>query len=229
MDTPKLKVSKRNVLGRKVKNLRKGDVLPANIYGKKIKSLSVQVAEKDFLNVYRDVGETGIIDLAVEGEKEKRPVLVANFQLDYVSDRPLHIDFRQVILTEKTTATIPVELTDEAPAVGQKLGILIQQASELEVEALPKDLPDKLIVSIAGLAKVGDAVYIKDIKVDKKIDIKADPGRIIARIEPPTKEEEKVKPTEEEVVADGEEATVDEKPGKEEKAGEDGETQKKED
>ena len=123
----KLKVNQRKVIGRKVKNLRKDDILPANVYGKKVKSLPIQVAEKDFLSVYSEARETSIIDLTVEGEKKARPVLVANLQLDHVTDRPLHVDFRQVILTEKTTATIPVELTGEAPAVGQKLGILIQQ------------------------------------------------------------------------------------------------------
>lgn len=209
----KLKVEKRKVLGRKVKRLRREGILPANIYGKKVKSLAIQLSEKDFLAVYKDVGETGILDLVVSSEKKIRPVLIANVQDDPVTDQILHIDFRQVILTEKTTATIPVELVGGAPAVEQKKGILVQQVDELEVEALPKDLPDKLIVDISGLTEVDNAVYAKDIKVDRKrIEIKADENRIIAKIEPLTKEEVVEKPPEEAVPAEEETAKEEKKP-----------------
>ena len=217
MANPKLKVTKRKILGRKIKKLRKEGILPANIYGKKIKSLAVQLPEKEFLVVYKEAGETSIVDLNVGSEKESRPVLIANLQTDHVTDAPLHVDFRQVVLTEKTTATIPVELAGEAPAVDQKKGILVQQVDELDVEALPKDLPDKLVISISGLDEVGDTVYVKDIKVDeKKIEIKADASRIIAKIEPPTKEEEIEKPPEEEVSVE-EEVPAEEKPAEEKK------------
>lgn len=217
MANPKLKVGKRKIVGRKVKQLRKEGVLPANIYGKKIKSLAVQLPEKDFLTVYKEAGESNIVDLSVAGEKKTRSVLVANLQTDHVTDLPIHVDFRQVVLTEKTTATIPVELVGEAPAVEQKKGILIQQVDELDVEALPKDLPDKLVVNISGLAEVDDAVYVKDIKIDKKkIEIKADASRIIAKIEPPTKEEEVEKPAEKEIPVE-EEAPAEEKPAEEKK------------
>lgn len=203
MANPNLKVEKRKILGRKVKGLRKEGILPANIFGKKVKSLAVQLPEKEFLAVYKEAGETSIIDLAVAGEQKSRSVLVANLQTDYVTDKPLHVDFRQVVLTEKTTATIPVELVGGAPAVEQKKGILVQQVNELEVEALPKDLPDRLVVDISGLTEVDSAVYVKDLKVDKKkIEIKAEDSRIIAKIEPLTKEEEVEKPPEEEVPAE---------------------------
>lgn len=211
MANSKLKVEKRKILGRKVKQLRQEGILPANIYGKKIKSLAVQLQEKDFLSLYKDVGETSIVDLIVVGEKKSRSVLIANLQTSHVADQPLHVDFRQVVLTEKTTATIPVELAGEAPAVGQKKGILVQQIDELEVEALPKDLPDKLVVDISGLVQVDEAVYVKDIKIDKKkTSILADEDQIVAKIEPPAKEEVVEKPAEE--VPTEEAAPAEEKP-----------------
>ena len=232
MATLKLEVEKRKIFGRKVKRLRREGLLPANIYGKKIKSLAVQLSEKDFLGVYKEAGETSIVDLKVKGEKKSRPVLIANLQTDPVTDRPLHVDFHQVVLTEKTTATIPIELSGEAPAVAQKLGILVQQINELEVEALPKDLPEKFVVDTSSLIQVDDAILVKDIRVDKKkVEIKVDGNRIVAKIEPPTKEEEVEKPLEEEVPA--EEVLPEEKPAEEKKpeekpAGEEKPAEKKE-
>jgi large subunit ribosomal protein L25 len=202
MERPKLVAKKREIFGRKVKNLRNQGILPANIYGKKIKSEAVAINLKDFAKVYEEVGETGIVDLKIEEEKELRPVLIHNVQKHPVEETFLHADFHQVILTEKVTATIPVELIGEAPAETQKLGILVQVISEIEVEALPTDLPEHFQVDVSGLAKVDDAVLAKDIQVDrKKVELKIDENQIIAKIEPLAKEEVVAPPPVEEVPA----------------------------
>jgi len=192
----KLKVKKRKIFGRKVKRLRQEGILPANIYGKKIKSLAVELPEKEFLDVYQKAKETSIIDLTVEGEKEGRPVLVANLQTDPVTGQKLHVDFHQVALTEKTTATVPLVLVGQSPAVSQKIGILVQQINEVEVEALPADLPEKLLVDISGLTRPDEAVYVKDIKGVKGVEIKAEGNQIVAKIAPLAKEEVEEKPAE---------------------------------
>lgn len=193
MTNAKLEVQKRKVLGRKVKKLRRDGLLPANVYGKTVKSLSLEVPVKDFLKVYKEAGETGLIELKVDGET--KPVLIHNVQLHPVTGDPLHADFHQVSLTEKTTAVVPIELAGEAPAVEQKIGVLIQTLSEVEVEALPQDFPDRLIVDVSGLNEVNDAVTVGDIKVDaKKVAIKADPAETVAKIDALAKEEEVVAP-----------------------------------
>lgn len=207
----KIKVEKRKVVGRKVKKLRREDILPANIYGKKVKSLAVQLNLKDFLPVYQKVGETGIVELKVGGEQKLRPVLIHNVQLDPVSDQPLHADFYQVSLTEKITSDIPVELVGESPAVEQNIGVLIQPLSEVEVEALPTDLPDKFNVDTSSLKKIDDAVTVSDLKVPTGVKILTSAGEILAKIESLAKEEE-VAPPEEEAVPEGEEAPEKEKP-----------------
>lgn len=199
MTNAKLEVQKRKVLGRKVKKLRRDGLLPANVYGKTVKSLSLEVPVKDFLKVYKEAGETGLIELKVDGET--KPVLIHNVQLHPVTGDPLHADFHQVSLTEKTTAVVPIELAGEAPAVEQKIGVLIQTLSEVEVEALPQDFPDHLMIDVSGLNEVNDAVTVGDIKVDaKKVVIKADPAETVAKIDALAKEEEVVP-----VVAEGEE------------------------
>jgi large subunit ribosomal protein L25 len=196
MERHKLKVDKRQVVGRKVKKLRREGVLPANIYGKKTASVTIQVNLAEFQKIYQAAGETGIIELEVEGEKEVRPVLIHHLQVHPVTDEPLHVAFHQVILTERTTATIPIEFSGESPAVAQKIGIFVQPIAALEVEALPADLPEKLTVDIAGLREIGEAVFVKEIKVDRqKVEIKAGENEIVAKIEPPAKEEVVEKPT----------------------------------
>lgn len=192
-----LKAEKREVVGRKVKKLRRDGVLPANIYGKKVKSLSVQVITSDFQKVYKEAGETGLIELSVGGAK--KPVLVHDVQLDPVTDEPLHADFFQVNLKEKVTANVPVEIIGIAPADKSGLGTLVQQVDEIEVEALPADLPDKFEVDVSGLEEVDSAITIADIKVSKKVEVKADLELIVAKVEPLRAEEE-----EPVVVAEGE-------------------------
>lgn len=186
--------------------------MPANIYGKEMKSLAVQMPLTDFEKVYRSAGETNIVDLAVAGQKKVLPVLIHNPQVDPVSGDFLHVDFHRVSLKEKVTTMIPVELKGKAPAAESGEGVLITILSELEVEALPTDLPDKLEVDISKLAKIDDAVRVKEIKIDKKkVKILADENQIVAKIEKPVEEEEEVKPVEEEVPAE-EEKVEEERP-----------------
>lgn len=194
-----LKAEKRKVLGRKVKKLRREGVLPANIYGKKVKSLAIKFPSADFEKVYKTVGETGIVEIAIG--KQKRPVLISNVQLDPVTDKPLHVDFHQVDLKEKTTADVPVELIGESPAEKQGLGTVVQYIDEIEVEALPEDLPDKFEIDLSRLTEVDQAVQVKDLAVDiKKVKILAETEQIIVKVEPPRKEEEVAPPPPEEEV-----------------------------
>lgn len=213
-EKPKLKVEKRKTTGRKVKLLRREGILPGNIYGKKVKSQAVQLDLKSFLPVYQEVGETGVVSLQLKGETKIRPVLIHNIQLDPVTDRPLHADFYQVSLKEKVATEIPIELVGESPAVKEKLGILIQPLTGVEVEALPTELPDNFQIDIGKLEKVDDAVIVADLKVPEGVKILTGAKQILAKIEPPAKEEEVTPPPEEEVPA--EEVPEEERPLEEE-------------
>lgn len=198
-----LTAQKRDVIGRKVKTLRREGILPANIYGKKIKSHAVSVPLKEFLHIYEKAGETGLVDLKVDSEV--RPVLITNVQLHPMSDMPLHADFRQVDLKEKVTATVPIELIGESPAEKSGIGILVQQLSEVEVEALPTNLPEKLVIDVSKLENIDDAVTVAQIAVDReKVALQVENEQIVAKIEPLAKEEV-VAPPVEEVAAEGEE------------------------
>ncbi len=202
---PILEAEKRKLTGQKVKVLRREGLLPANIYGKKIKSLSVQAETKAVEKIFREAGETGLVDIKVKGEKEARPVLFHNPQFHPVSDSLLHIDFYQVDLTQKVTTDVPIEITGQSPAVDQGEGILMQILNEVEVEALPADLPEKFIIDISKLGSVGDTVTINNLKTDDKVKINAEKGQVVAKITAQQEEiEEAVVETEETVEGEGE-------------------------
>lgn len=199
MDKQILEGQVRTLSGRKVKKLREEAQLPANVYGKKIKSLAVQVKLSDFKKVFSEVGETGLITLKLQGDKEKedRAVLVSNVQYNPVSDTPIHVDFRQVDLKEKVSASVAVEMTGEAPAEKSGVGTAVQYIDEVEVEALPADLPEKFVVDISNLSEVDQTIKVGDLSYDKsKVEVKADPEGLIAKVEPPQKEEEVAPPVE---------------------------------
>ena len=181
---------------------------PANVFGKKIKSLAVSVKTADFRKIFSKVGATGIIYLEVEGEKEARPVLVSFTQKSPLKGTLLHIDFRQVDLTQKVKAEVPIKITGESLAIKDKGGVLVAVLTKVTVEALPADLPEILEVSIQGLTEIGQSIHVSDIKIDKsKVKIEAAEDVTLAIIQEPKKEEVEVKPVAEAVVAaEGEEA-----------------------
>lgn len=209
MTSYKLNSDKRQVFGRKVKSLRNSGKIPANIFGKNIKSEAVSVEYKEFDSVFKSAGETQIIDLS------GKPVLVSNVHVDPTSGDYLHVDFRQIDLKEKITAHVPVEIVGESPAEKQSLGTVVQQLDEIEVEALPTDLPEKIEVDQSVLTEVDQAIFVKDLKIDKKISLLTDLESIVVKVEPPQKEEviETPTPVEEgegETTSEGETPTEDE-------------------
>lgn len=218
----KLKAHIRKTLGRKVKNLRNQGILPANIYGKKIKSQAVQVDLKDFLAVFNKTGETGLIQLDLEGKN--LPILIHNVSYHVVDSQPLHADFYQVDLKEKVIAEVPLEIIGEPQAVKEKLGVLLNILSEIEVEALPTDLPDKIEVAVDNLKNVDDAVKVADLKVDDKVKILTDGNLEIVKIAPLVSKEaeeliaEEAAKKEAEVVEEGVEVPAEAAPGEEAKA-----------
>lgn len=191
--TLKLNAKKRTITGRKVKKLRRQSLLPANIYGKDVKSLAIELPLKEFETVFKAAGETNLIELTVDKEAKPRPVLIGNVQLDPVSDFFLHVDFRQVDLTKKVVVAVSLELVGEAPAV-VKGGVLVKLVNELEIEALPKDLPDKLTVDISGLEEIGQNIALKQVPIDSsKVKLMTENlDELVVKIEAPAKEEEPV-------------------------------------
>jgi len=175
----KLKVEERKVLGKQVKKLRRDGILPCNIYGKGIKSTAVQVPQKDFDAVYKEAGVTGLVDVEL-GDKVT-PVLIHNMQKDFRGN-VLHADFFQVNLKEKVKTMVPLEIVGEPKAVLDKIGLLMNILSEVEVEALPTDLPENIEVNVEHLANVDDQITVADLKIPAEVTILTEPEQVISKI-----------------------------------------------
>ena len=175
-----LSVESRKVFGKKVKKLRKEGVLPGNIYGKEFKSTAIQMSAKDFHTVFEQAGHSGVVDLKLANEVI--PTLIHEVTYDHIDRFPLHVDFYKVNLKEKVKATVPVVVVGEPVAVTEKLGLLLQNLNEVEVEALPTDLPENIEVDVTHLAQVGDTIKVSDLKVAGDVAILAEPEQEVARI-----------------------------------------------
>jgi len=206
-----LKAVKRTLVGRKVSSLRKQGITPANIYGKNIKSASVQVNVKDFIQVFKQAGETGLVELQLEDKK--LPVLIHNIQVDPITEEPLHVDFYQVNLKEKVNAAVKLDIIGESVAVKDKIGVLLNLLSEIEVEALPGDLPENIKVDVSNLKTVDETIKVKDLKLSDKVKIITDGELDVVKVVPlVSKEAEKMAQEEAAAAVQAEEAKEGEKP-----------------
>ncbi len=182
MDKIILKADERKITGRKVKRLRKEGKLPGNVYGSDIKSEAVTLDEKEFLAAFKKAGETSVVELIVG--KQTYPVLIHNIQVDPVNASTLHADFLKIDLKKKVTANIPLELVGESPAEKQGFGTVVSYVDEVEVEALPGDLVDKIEVNVETLTEAEQSISIKDLHYDKnKLTITNDPETIVVKVE----------------------------------------------
>jgi large subunit ribosomal protein L25 len=178
-----LKATEREVLGKKVKNLRKSGLIPAHVYGNKVETEHVSVSLLDFNKTYSQAGETGLIDLKI-GEEKNRPVLIRGVQKHVVTDQILHIDFYQVNLKEKVAVPVPIILEgDEPELVHTGEAVVIQPISEVEVEALPTELPESIIVNISSLKAIDDAITVAQLSVPDGVTILADPEGVVVKLD----------------------------------------------
>ena len=193
MDKIILQADERAVLGKKVKLLRKDGVIPAHVYGKQVDTEHVAVKFKDFLPVFAEAGETGVIELKIGADKT-RPVMIRGMQYDAVRGELLHIDFYQVDLKQKVTVPVPVTVVGGEDIESIKMGeaVILQPISEIEVEALPTDLIDNIEVNISTLKNIDDAITIGQLTYDRsKLTVLTDSEEVVVKLAPAVTEEMK--------------------------------------
>lgn len=190
MDRLSLKAEERKVLGKKVKHLRKNGQLPAHVFGKGLETEAVSVDGKTFLKIFKEAGETGLIDLKI-GTEKVRPVMIKGVQYDPVSGDPVHIDFYQVNLTQTVKVPVPLVLIGEQPeSVHMGEAIVLQTLNEIEVEALPTDLIEKIEVDITSLKNIDDAITVGQLNFDRsKLTVSVSEEEIVVKLAPAITEE----------------------------------------
>ncbi len=214
-----VKATTRTVAGRKVKHLRKEGILPATVYGKAFESLLVQFNAAEVEKLFSDIGESTLVEVILD-EKEKLPVLFRNPQYHAIEGNLIHIDCYKVNLKEKISAMVPIEFVGESQAVKDG-NTLVTVTDEVEIEALPADLPENIEVDLSVLDNLEATITVADLKIDtSKLEVLTDAEQLIAKVEEPRAEEE-VAPVEEATPADVEVIT-------EKKETEEGEEKKEE-
>lgn len=195
-----LSVKIRKETGKKTEALRKKGIIPAVLYGPGVKDVLTEVNEKDFERVFKQTGESSLVDLKIEGEKEGRKVFVHDVQKNPVTDKFMHIDFFQASLKDEIEIKIPLVFEGTSLAIKDFGANLVKNITEIEVKALPHNLPHNIKVDISKLLKIGDHVLVNDLIVPKEVKVLKKPDEIIvSAVEPEKVEEELEKPIEEKV------------------------------
>ncbi|MFA6226898.1 MAG: 50S ribosomal protein L25 [Candidatus Paceibacterota bacterium] len=173
-------------------SIRKAGKMPAIFYGKKEKSTSIMLPYAIFEKTLKDAGESTILHLSGEGIDVD--VLIKDVDLDPVTDNPRHADFYVIEKGKKLEIKVPIEFVGVAPAVKDLAGVLVKVMHEIEIEALPKDLPHKIEIDISSLVAFDSVVTVKDIKIPAGVEIKAKLEDVVASVYEPKEEVVEVAP-----------------------------------
>ncbi len=184
----------------KLDSLRSRGSIPGVLYGSHMPSVSVQVTRNEFERLYKQVGESTLIDLALEGKET--PVLIREIQRDPLSAQILHVDFYQPDLTREVEITVPLVFGGESPAAKGGIGTVIRNIQEVGVKALPQHLPREISVDLTRLANLDDKILVQDLMQNVNFKILRDDQDIVAQVVPLEKIEEELKePTVQDVTA----------------------------
>lgn len=184
----RLNAQTRDVAKKNARALRREGLIPAEVYGHHFENMHLSVPLKEFLKTFKEAGESGIVSLTVD--KQEIPVLIHDVSWNNVSEVPESIDFYAVRMDEKIKATVPLHFVGEAPVVREKNGVLVKVLQEVEVEALPSDLPRAIEVNLDALTDIGASIHVKDLPVSTKVKIEQDPEMVIVTASEAKEEEE---------------------------------------
>jgi large subunit ribosomal protein L25 len=166
--------------------------------------MHLAVVAKDFRRVFEEAGGNVIVDLEIDGKKY--PVLIHDVSVDPLSGEFKTVDFYKVRMDEEITSAVPLEFIGVSAAVKDLGGILVKAMGEVEVEALPANLPKAIEVDISGLTELGQSLFVKDISARGNFKIVIDPETVIVTVSEPKEEEVEAAPaTVESVVVETEE------------------------
>jgi len=173
-----LKATRRDTqAGKTVKALRREGLLPAVMYGHNFKPVSILLEAHAANLALAGLSASTIVTVELEGVESA--TLVREKQKDYLKNRLLHVDFQVVSLTEKIRAAVNIDLTGTSPAVKDYNAVIVTNVSSVNVEALPRDLPERIQVDISALKAVGDAIHVRDLQVSSAVTVLTDPDEIV--------------------------------------------------
>ncbi len=172
-----------------VNQLRQDGFIPGVVYGRGVENTNVVVETPVLEKVLQKSGESTLLELTIEGGKSKH-VLIQDVQRDPVKDNLTHVDFLEVSLDRKIKAEIPLHFIGDSPAIKELGGILIKGVQQVEVEALPQNLPHNIEIDISSIKTFEDYITVADLKISNNVKILVSEETILASVVPPRSEEE---------------------------------------
>lgn len=193
MEEITIQASQRHIVGKQVKTLRLAGKLPAVLYGKHIEPIPLELDLKQASRILQGLSPSALITLQVDGEQYL--ALVRDKQRHVLRGTLQHVDFQALTLTEKVRSNVTIELTGVSPAVRDLGGFLVTTVEQMDVECLPRELPENIKVDISSLVNIGDSISVRDLALPSELTVFNEPDDIIAvviapEVEPEEEEEE---------------------------------------
>lgn len=172
--------------------LRAEGMIPAVVYGPKHDSMPISVEARAFTKAFREAGESTTVTLDIEGQKVE--TLVQDVAHHPVKEQFLHVDFLAIDASKPVEVAVPLEFEGVSPAVKTGLGTLVKVLHEVEIAALPKDLPHQLVVDIAALETADSQISAADIKLPAGVTLVTAGEEVVATIAVAQEESEESAP-----------------------------------
>ncbi len=182
MEHMELLATTREVLGKKVRFLRRQGITPVHLFSRNIESMTLQCDTAQLKHVLAQAGQTGLISLKLDKTKKPRNVMVREVQRESCTGELLHVDFYQVRMEEKIRVEVPIIPAGEAPALKLKENFLAHELNTLTIECLPDEIPNSVELDLASLTEAGQAIHVKDIRLDDGITVLNDPEQLVVKI-----------------------------------------------
>lgn len=183
MERTALKLSPRELVGKKVKSLRKAGITPVHLYGAGTEPRLLQGQTLELIKAMAKVGSHAPLFINIDGVGAEHVAFVREIQWNPVTDQLVHVDLLKVDLTKRVTAEVPLVLVGESPAAKELGGTVMQFLRTVEVEALPLEVPDRLEADVAALLDLSSILRAKDIRLPPGVTLVTDPEQPVARVQ----------------------------------------------
>lgn len=189
-----LKAQTREVVGKQVKTIRANKMVPASVYGPNTATKTIAVSDKEFRQLYKEVGYSKLFDLEIEGEKPMK-ALLKEIQVNKIKHSLIHVSIYAVDMKKAITTTIPIRFEGMSLAVKNNLGLMIASLTNLGISCLPENLPNEIVVDISKLDNVGDSIFVKDLPLAEGVSlVGVSKDAVVATIASPQKSIEEETP-----------------------------------
>ncbi len=177
-----LEISRREVMGKAVKRLRKEGIIPANVFGHNEASMAIQIDAAAFERLRRSHGSRSVLTLRMSGTKSTQTALIRHVQREPHTSKIIHVDFFRVSLSERIRVKVPLHFTGEAPAVKTESGVMLHLLDAIEIECVARDIPEFLEVDVSGLTEIDAILHASDVKLPANFTLITDPEEGIVKV-----------------------------------------------